>query len=232
MSKHITDHLTCPYCHIQDDYDAWDFIDTGDNPELRAQVRSGEIFRFVCSHCDSAFDLNYPFIYHEPSTRLLFFYANNQNDYGRWLRILNKEEPSYDETVDDILSREGYTVRLVFGRDELYEKLSAFDWGLDDCIIEIAKIFYGQQLAKNQSEDLFDNIRFFHDDNEGGNMLYLMKDGQRVGKVKPDRNLYDNIAARYGERINRHSAGTSVINFRWALDVLQEKEDSAEAPAE
>ena len=156
MSQYSMEKVTCPYCHIQHEFKKWKFIDTGNDPDIADEVRSGELFKFECPSCTSTYDMNYPFAYHDPENKLFIMYANNSDDYEKAKLILNGDNRSDIEAVNEILSTQGYKKRLVFGREEFYEKLLLFDRGLDDGVMEIVKLIYGENLTRNQKEDLFD----------------------------------------------------------------------------
>lgn len=223
MSESSMEKITCPFCHIEHEFKRWRLIDTGTNPELSEQIRSGEIFKYVCPSCKSDYDMNYPFSYHQPDERLFFMYTNNKDDYELARKVMAGEQPSDDDSINELLGRYGYTYRVIFGRDELYEKLLLADRGLDDRIMEIAKIVYGQQLAEKQKEDSFDTIRYFKDDEDDKGVLYLMKDGERRGKVDFDRKVYDWAVEKYGEKIAETAGSDFVVNFYWALKLMQGK---------
>ena len=221
MSESFMEKVTCPYCHIQHEFKKWILIDTGSDPDLYDEVRSGETFKFVCPSCTSTYDMNYPFAYHEPENRLFIMYANNSEDYEKARRILSGEVPSEQEAINEILGRQGYKKRLVYGREEFYEKLLLFDRGLDDGVMEIVKLIYGENLAKTQKEDLFDAVRYFKDDEKEDGVFFLMKEGQRVGKVNIDEKIYDWVISNYFDRIIENISDTFIVNFFWARNVVQ-----------
>ena len=49
MSKHHVEKITCPHCHKESDFILWDSINTSLDPEMKAKVRSGEAFKWVCT---------------------------------------------------------------------------------------------------------------------------------------------------------------------------------------
>ena len=224
MSESSMEKVTCPYCHIQHEFKKWILIDNGSDPSLGDKVRSGELFKFECPSCKSSYDMNYPFAYHEPENKILIMYANNSDDYEKARLILSGEKPSDIEAVNEILNIQGYKKRLVFGREEFYEKLLLFDRGLDDGVMEIVKLMYGEKLAKTQKEDLFDSIRYFKDDDNDKGVFFLMKEGQRVGKVNIDDKIYDWVISSYFDKIVEKINNAIIVNFNWALDVVQEKQ--------
>ena len=56
------------------------------------------------------------------------------------------------------------------------------------------------------------------------NKIYLMKDGQRVGKVNIDNKIYDWVISTYFDRIVEKLSHDFIVNFYWALDIVQGKE--------
>ncbi|MCR4600675.1 MAG: CpXC domain-containing protein [Clostridia bacterium] len=248
MSKKIEIEIKCPYCHIQNKGERWDFIDTRSNPELKTAVRSGEAFIYKCPSCDTPYDVDAPFAYFEPEKKFFLMYTNNKEDYEEALRVLKGEEESMLSEVravlDEILTDETYAKRLVFGRDELFEKLTLLDHGLDDGIMELLKIAYGQKIASRRNGDVaaavtgkgtttyaqsgtgkktpeFDYLRFFLDDETKIGCLYLMKDNKRIAKLNTSRVVYNQVLERYGAEVHEREKNQVEINFRWAFDLLQ-----------
>ena len=224
MSESVMENVTCPYCHIQHQFQKWLLIDTGSDLGIADEVRNGELFKFVCPSCKSSYDMNYPFAYHDPENSLLIMYANNRDDYENARLILSGEKRSENEGINEILSRQGYKKRLVFGREEFYEKLLLFDRGLDDGVMEIVKLVYGDKLARTQKEDLFDAIRYFKDDNNDDGVFFLMKNGQRAGKINIDEKIYDWVIGNYFDSIVEKISNAFIVNFFWARDVVQNKQ--------
>ncbi len=224
MSESTKEKVTCPYCHIQHEFKKWILIDKGSDPGIDEAVRSGELFIFECPSCKSTYDMNYPFAYHEPENRLFIMYANNSDDYENARLLLNGEKQSDSEAINRILSLPGYKKRLVFGREEFYEKLLLFDRGLDDGVMEIVKLIYGENLARKQKEDLFDAIRYFKDEETGEGVFFLMKEGQRVGKVNIDDKIYDWVISQYFDKIVEQISNTFIVNFYWALNIVRDQQ--------
>ena len=222
MSESSMEKVTCPYCHIQHEFKKWILIDKGSDPGIDDAVRSGELFIFECPSCKSSYDMNYPFAYHEPDNKLLILYANNSDDYENAKLILSGEKKPESNAIQQILNVPGYKKRLVFGREEFYEKLLLFDRGFDDGVMEIVKLFYGEKLAQNQKEDLFDTIRYFKDDETEEGVFFLMKEGQRVGKVNFDEKIYDWVISKYFDKIVEKIRDSFIVNIHWALDIVRE----------
>ena len=222
MSESSMEKVTCPYCHIQHEFKKWILIDKGSDPGIDDAVRSGELFIFECPSCKSSYDMNYPFAYHEPDNKLLILYANNSDDYENAKLILSGEKKPESNAIQQILNVPGYKKRLVFGREEFYEKLLLFDRGLDDGVMEIAKLVYGENLARTQKEDLFDSIRYFKDDETEEGVFFLMKEGQRVGKVNFDEKIYDWVISKYFDKIVEKIRDSFIVNIHWALDIVRE----------
>lgn len=164
---------TCASCGKQYEIETLPAVNTARNPELKASVRDGSLFVGHCPHCGASSLVLYPFLYHDPETRLIV-----------WL--LPDGARGYDEAAVQQMSAqvdalEDYTVRRVATAGELIEKIVIADAGLDDRAVELCKFVTLQEMeGKVRPEGPLRFYRMDGADNEitftfpaGGNMMSL-----------------------------------------------------------
>ena len=106
--------VQCSACGKTYEVETLPAVNTAQQPELKAAVKDGSLFLKECPHCGQSNLVRYPFLYHDPSTRLL-----------AWLL----PEGVYDESAvarmaDQLNSLQDYTLRRVATPGELIEKIS------------------------------------------------------------------------------------------------------------
>ncbi|MBO4522897.1 MAG: CpXC domain-containing protein, partial [Methanomicrobium sp.] len=66
-----SEKITCPDCGAESDFVIWQSINTMIDPETKAKVLSGEIFRFKCPKCGSETNIMYDCLYHQMEDKLM-----------------------------------------------------------------------------------------------------------------------------------------------------------------
>lgn len=116
-----------------------DSINIKRSPESRDAILKGKLHRVTCPQCSRQMTTEKPFNYVDLS-RNSFFKVLPRGERHRW----KKESQALDtivalvpETLGKPSSRE---LRVLFGMDELREKLVAQDAGIDDRVVELLKV--------------------------------------------------------------------------------------------
>lgn len=115
-----------------------DSINIKRSPEIRQRILRGEIHRASCSGCGRTMSVEKPFFYTDLERKALF------KVLPRWERHLwHDEAAKLDQAVSRLPERMAHdelTLRVIFGMDELREKLVGEDAGLDDRFVELLKV--------------------------------------------------------------------------------------------
>lgn len=110
------------------------------SPESREKILRGELHRTACTACGRQMTIERPF-YYTDLTRDAFFKVLPRRERHRW-REASKELDAAAGKFPESLSKPGSrSLRVLFGMDELREKLVAQDSGLDDRFVELLKVF-------------------------------------------------------------------------------------------
>jgi hypothetical protein len=221
MSLKKTELIKCPKCGKEHPFTIWGSVNTQDDPEMRYKVRSGEAFRFDCPECKTGVNVNFDILYHQPEDKLMVHYCTTQEGYDEAYAILtgaNKEESQAQKALQDLMAAgtEGYVMRLVPSQNQLREKLTIFDNGLDDRIIEFTKAIVISNLQRNQ-ELQYDEILFLIG-TDGSYAFELVNQEGSLGVVPFEKSLYDDCAIKFGATIPALRDDPSVVvDLAWVL---------------
>src|SRR3989338_2609359 len=113
----------------------WDSINVTENKGLKSQLLNGEINIIQCPKCKKKSYIEKELLYHDMDLKLwILMYP--QMDRPKWPSL----EDEMGQKLQQKLKLDAYAFRMVFGRDELVEKVRIFDSGLDDRVIELLKL--------------------------------------------------------------------------------------------
>lgn len=116
----------CPYCGSKIEAKVYDTVIADEDIDLHDRCASGDIFKISCPHCHKEFMIQYPLIYIDQSHQFVLWL--NQNDAGIPLQQTTKP-----------LIEKGYRLRRCATLSEFTEKISIFEDGVDDVMVELAK---------------------------------------------------------------------------------------------
>jgi hypothetical protein len=116
-----------------------DSINVKRAPDLRDRILEGKLHRATCGECGRQMTVEKPFYYTDLERNALFKVS------PRGERHMWKEASGELDTASGFIPRavsdaEGRSLRVVFGMDELREKLVAQDASIDDRVLELLKV--------------------------------------------------------------------------------------------
>jgi len=117
-----------------------DSINVKRSPEAREKILRGELHRAACPACNRQMTVEKPFYYTDLS-RNAFFRVSPRGERHLWKKASAQLEQAANFFPNAISKSDERTLRVVFGMDELREKLVAQDSGLDDRLVELLKVF-------------------------------------------------------------------------------------------
>jgi hypothetical protein len=131
--------LTCPACGVSSPYDLRTTVNVDEEPKLLDAIRSFDVQRVRCASCDEAFIAEAPFLFVWPSRGLLV-QVNPRQELSRWREIEATLARYDDKLIIPERPVEETVRRLVFGLNQLNEKIFCFERSLDDRLIEPLKL--------------------------------------------------------------------------------------------
>lgn len=141
MSKIIDVKLNCPECGAEGEFTLWESVNKQLSPESAEKVKSGEIFKWTCPKCGKTFTVPYSMLYHDMDIPLMIYLLTNQLDLSK--SAFGREA----------MFQKDYTYRAVYDIDDLREKISIFEDGLDDRGVELVKYVYTHQQKPQEIPD-------------------------------------------------------------------------------
>jgi hypothetical protein len=145
MSVFEDTKVKCPSCGTEVDFKAVHSVNVDRRPDLREAILDESFQRLECPTCHHNFrlapDLNYLDV-----GRGQWFAAHPLDDIARWQEIEQRDREAFDRAYGPQAAppaREigaGLHPRITFGWAGLREKILAAELGLDDAILECAKI--------------------------------------------------------------------------------------------
>ena len=144
-TRHV--RVTCPSCHAQGDFTVYKSINTKESPALKAKVRDGSLFQFVCPQCGMKTTVDYPFLYHQPEDHYMINYGKLEDGAKALEMLRGKGVALKDWATEMEKTTRPYVLRAVDDRLAFREKLFIFDAGLDDRLVEIYKFMVCYQYA-------------------------------------------------------------------------------------
>ncbi|MBQ7833410.1 MAG: CpXC domain-containing protein [Lachnospiraceae bacterium] len=221
MSKCDTTEIKCKYCGEIGTFRYWGSVNTVLNPELKQAVRTGELFKYECPKCKKTSMVHYEFLYHQMEDSFIIFHAENREHAQLWLNSLN-ESMNHEKMGDLFKATSGkYVFRAVDTLHKLNEKVAIFEAGLDDRVIEVAKIIAMASFMRSNPEDDIDDVYFaFGDDSK--KVLVFLNEETPVASAELSDSIYDYVKATYIDTRPSIQEDDRIIDSEWACKVMEE----------
>ncbi|MGG5819335.1 CpXC domain-containing protein [Falsiroseomonas sp. HW251] len=116
-----------------------DSVNVDRAPQIRDQVLSGELHRTACVACGTKLTIEKPFYYTDLGRRALFKILPH-GERHRWKADSKELDRAASFMPEAIVATRSLSLRVLYGLDELREKLVAQDHGLDDREVELLKV--------------------------------------------------------------------------------------------
>jgi hypothetical protein len=139
-----------------------DSINVKRSPEARERILRGELHRASCPACKRQMTVEKPF-YYTDLTRNAFFKVFPRGERHTWKKASNDLDAASNLVPGTIAATTGRTLRVLFGMDELREKLIAQDANIDDRIVELLKVLVVHEhpvlLRRARLRLILDNVK-------------------------------------------------------------------------
>ncbi len=119
-------------------------INAGRTPAIREKIMRGEFHRVACPKCGKSKAVESPFFYTDLSRHAIYHVRPRSERYNFRRDSMRLTKVAAD-VPPDLASSDPRQLRVLYGLDELREKLVAQDTGLDDRTVELLKIFLLQE---------------------------------------------------------------------------------------
>lgn len=218
MSQKTIIDVSCPICNASHPYAIWESISTKSNPEMKAAVRDGSAFLYICPDCGKKSYLEYDFKYYEEERdrNIMIYSIDSDENAEEVYKLLT------DKKMDIIskLSEHGCLVRIVRSSVQLAEKLAIFDEGLDDRIVEIFKVFVLAKYLENTKEVFEEFDTYFHTGEDGKHYIHMIIDGKAEEPSEMTEEDYRSLWNEYAFRLKEIQNEDPYIDHQWAMKML------------
>lgn len=205
--------IKCPKCGKEFTVTVWNSINLSENPELKAKVLSGEVFKATCEDCKATAYLEYNMLYHDDDNDMMLHLVSGE---------LTEEQviDSYIKATDVLkIAREEYIMRITRSPEQLREKVYIFDQGLDDRAIEIMKLVILSKIRGEVKEDIEEIILRVEPEGEPKVFLFRTAD-KKIGSVPFISELYEDIENKHFSDSPR-GRQDYVVNYIWASEFMK-----------
>ena len=140
--------VTCPDCKAEHQLELARSLNTREQPELKAKLLAGTLNLLQCGACGRRAPLEGDFLFHDP-------------DRQYFCQVVPGGELKMEKAARDFThSGATGTLRLVPSMNALVEKVTLNDAGLDDWVVELAKVLLLSSLPEHDLNQvlLFDAV--------------------------------------------------------------------------
>lgn len=132
MTKISSQPITCSKCHHEGVFRMYETVNVTLDKSLRERVFSDDLFKWTCPECGETFTIVYPFLYHDMDNGFMIHFSPDDCE------SINEQ---YQEMLTKFPGMKRGTYRTTNALVRLKEKILIFEAGLDDVVIELAKVF-------------------------------------------------------------------------------------------
>ena len=209
-------NINCPKCGYSIEVSQWSSLNGEKNPAEKKKLLEGTLLTVKCKRCGHTARVGYPLLYNDPSQNIMIWLVYDNDEVKH---VTDYFKSSKNKDGDDKVSRE-CRQRIVRDEFRLREKIMIFDSGLDDKIVEIAKLAFSQNVQKQNPKAKI-AAAFFS--NEGGedHIEIFSADGSAF-TVKLTEDIYKTLDDTYSGKASFAEDRVYSIDDVWALNLLRE----------
>jgi len=217
MSQRYKEHITCPKCGYDGEFECWPSVNVDLNPELRKKIFNDEIFLWTCPKCGVKVFIPFGTIYHDMIHHFMIFFSYNMPDNG------GKNEPFL---IPGEFGLKDYTYRIVYGLLNFKEKILIMENELNDIAVEKLKYTIIHHMEPSMAENgvrlYFQGVTKPDEENEYGQIVFLCqgKDDENRHIGLPMERYYEQCLSI--ELDNRFSEnGCMCIDEEWMANKMK-----------
>ncbi len=204
MTQQKTITVNCPACFEDGSFRIYSSIDVSENPAIKEDIFSREIFKFTCPSCGEEILVAYDCTYTDPDNKYIIALVSGSD----------KESLSALRVKD-------HTLRIVTSINEFVEKIALCEDGIDDKVAELYKIMLEDQFEDERPGSKLLGIFYGGRDFESNNLVFfIITENAENCRAVLSMQTYDAIANQFKESAEKF-ADTSEVNRDWAIGVLQ-----------
>jgi len=206
MSIKYTRTIKCRHCREEISFEVWQSLNADLNPEAAGRLTAGNLFAAACLKCRTTINIVYPLLYHDMTNNVMVQLAPDERTVGEFFENVGLFEKDMS----------GYKFRLVRDINELREKVLIFNLGLDDKVIELAKLII-YAIFQGERPELKVYAAYFESTPSWEIIMFTENGPIASYPLSPD--MLTNISKKFQARIES-SGENYIINRDWAKSVM------------
>lgn len=208
MSLRESHNIKCEECQNEFAIDEWNSINVIELPELREQTMKGDIFKFVCPHCEKEQIIIYDCLYFDKEGK---FMVQLLPEYPNKEYLFSNEEAKFITTFGNNL------YRLASDYTSFIEKVRVLTNGLNDKAVEMCKsVAYTTYLVNHKGK--VPQNAFYVKNDDKVIAFQLMFEKEKPEFISISMQFYKNILEKLNETsLAKESFSFKKIDIRWAL---------------
>lgn len=199
--------ITCPHCNTQSEFILWGSLNADLDPDAQQQLLDGSLFRFRCHNCGHEGYVNYSTLYHDMTNCVMVCYTTPD-------AIDNAIATFQDLINNNSAMSQNYRYRIVTSQNCLREKALIFKCGLDDRVIEVAKVLLLAHADQQHPDAVFSEVFF----NESDGKFFFEFIGDQYMRAEVPRSFYDNLSESLSDKLPPEN--TFLVDFAWAKSFI------------
>jgi predicted RNA-binding Zn-ribbon protein involved in translation (DUF1610 family) len=201
MEKEKLISVTCPACCEEGKFRIFPFVDAEAEPQLKENIFSRDLFRFICPECGEEILVSYNCTYIDKGNEFM-------------VTLVNDEDKTLVETA-------GYTLRIVRSINEFVEKIALMEDGIDDRVVELYKIMLEDQFEEERPGAEVLGIYYGGQNLDDKSLMFFIITGNAENvRAILSFDTYQAISRQF-EEYPEMTKNTSEINRLWAIGTLQ-----------
>ena len=202
--------VNCSKCEKQLNATVFQSVNTDYADDIAAQIMSGKLFDIECPNCKFVSHLEYDMLY-------------NDMRHGAAVWVVHKNSPQYDSKIAEIRANQAFpynTLRIVEDMNSLKEKVACLEYGRDDRIIELCKVFTAYNLLAQQPD--FKIKAVFYSILSGKELIYLYDYTGNEQCCELPANAYDYLKELYENSpyAVQFDGNYAIVDYAWAEEIL------------
>ncbi|MGI6150372.1 MAG: CpXC domain-containing protein [Christensenellales bacterium] len=214
MSIRLNERVTCPKCGFLYEHECCPSVNASTDPVLREQVISGNICVTTCPSCSVVTRLVYPCLYQDPKKGFAVYFLP---------RTEARSVPATGDMETLMECASAKIRRLVDDYTELMEKITIFELGLDDRIMELFKAYTAISIMSAPNAAFKPDTLIFQGKGEDGSFVLLGIREKEVHQLSVPARLYSALDELIGDRDWGEGDDFVMVDMIWALDLLKKE---------
>lgn len=222
MALEHQEKIKCKNCSYEFDITVYESVNGAFDIDAQQKLLKGELFSHTCPECGCVISLSYPMLYHDMDRKFMIHLCPVGEDVEECIKNIKDAQKKIDEQFPEKRVEKPYKMRIVSNENSMREKITIFEKGLDDRIIELLKLFFASRLQMQNKNSAITDILFFVG-NGGEYALQIMLDSGENLVAEIPKHFYTLFCEQYLKKCELASKDNFIIDADFAVLVLNGK---------